>query len=300
MKLRGLVWMLAFVVPIAAAMPAAAHAPSGAIFTTVVDGSEVNFNIYPSKPDVYLDGGPGPGAPQTAAGLDDGTYVFMVTNPSGKVLLSTDAARCRQFTVANGIITGVVVVTGGCQHATGDDIDHGAKTVQLIPFDDTPNPGGVYKVWVTFLSDFPSECLATVDCSVQGKHGFLPRHSKTDNFKVGPFVPTEIDTRFFDTTGQVLNGREITWIDTLGSSNQKWSYYDPNHFVINEAHVEAPEAGIHQIVIEDQRGCKVGDVYLAGKRLSQSGPQSVNVHLNQNDAQSDLTIRVDVICTSTQ
>lgn len=84
MKLRGLVWMLAFVVPIAAAMPAAAHAPSGAIFTTVADGSEVNFNIYPNKPSVYLDGGPGPGAPQTAAGLDDGTYVFMVTNPSAR------------------------------------------------------------------------------------------------------------------------------------------------------------------------------------------------------------------------
>src|ERR1700755_394116 len=85
--------------------PAAADAPSGAIFTTVADGSEVNFNIYPSKDAVYLDGGPGPGAPQTAAGLDDGTYVFQVTDPSGKTLLSTDAAQCRQFTVTNGIIT---------------------------------------------------------------------------------------------------------------------------------------------------------------------------------------------------
>ena len=55
-----------------AAPAALAHAPSGAIFTTVADGSEVNFNQYPSKDAVYLDGGPGPGAPQTAAGLDDG------------------------------------------------------------------------------------------------------------------------------------------------------------------------------------------------------------------------------------
>ena len=46
--------------------------------------------------------------PQTAAGLDDGTYVFQVTDPSGKALLSTDPARCRQFTVAGGVITGVV------------------------------------------------------------------------------------------------------------------------------------------------------------------------------------------------
>jgi hypothetical protein len=61
----------------------AAHAPSGAIFTTLPDGSEVNFNIYEAKEDVYLDGGPGIGAPQTAAGLDDGIYVFQVTDPSG-------------------------------------------------------------------------------------------------------------------------------------------------------------------------------------------------------------------------
>ena len=61
-----------------------AHAPSGAIFTTLPDGSEVNYNIYAAKEDVYLDGGPGVGAPQDAAGLDDGRYVFQVTDPSGK------------------------------------------------------------------------------------------------------------------------------------------------------------------------------------------------------------------------
>src|SRR6266446_1568148 len=74
-----------------------AHAPSGAIFTTVFDGSEVNVNQYPSKADVYLDGGPGIGAPQTAAALDDGTYYFQVTDPSGKTLLSTDSIACRRF-----------------------------------------------------------------------------------------------------------------------------------------------------------------------------------------------------------
>src|SRR4051795_12846760 len=115
---------LAVSLAVMAALPAlaGAHAPSGAIFTTVADGSEVNFNHYDAKTDVYLDGGPGPGAPQTAAGLDDGTYVFQVTDPSGKKLLSTDAARCRQFDVANVIITNVVAT--GCQHKTGVDVDH--------------------------------------------------------------------------------------------------------------------------------------------------------------------------------
>src|SRR5437762_3663151 len=115
--------------------PATATNLSGAIFTTTVNGSEVNANIYASKADVYLDGGPGPGAPVGAAGLPDGTYVFQVTEPSGKTLLSTDPAKCRQFTVAGGIITGVSPsAAAGCAHGTGADIDHGAVTVQLIPY----------------------------------------------------------------------------------------------------------------------------------------------------------------------
>lgn len=57
---------------------AQAHAAvSGAIFTTLSDGSAVNANIFSAKCDalgVYLDGGPGPNAPQGAAGLPDGDY----------------------------------------------------------------------------------------------------------------------------------------------------------------------------------------------------------------------------------
>src|SRR5580765_8545066 len=131
---------------------------TGAIFTTVADGSEVNFNIYPSKDAVYLDGGPGPGAPQGAAGLNDDTYVFQVTEPSGKTLLSQDPARCRQFVVTNGIITSVAAT--GCEHLTGSDIDHGATTVQLMPYADTPNNGGEYKAWVVRLDDFLLGCAA--------------------------------------------------------------------------------------------------------------------------------------------
>ena len=47
----------------------------GAIFTTTVDGTIVNENVrYEKKEDVYLDGGPGPHAPSTAAGLPAGEY----------------------------------------------------------------------------------------------------------------------------------------------------------------------------------------------------------------------------------
>lgn|SRR5262245_14986174 len=280
----------------AASVQLRASAPSGAIFTTLVDGSAVNYNIYAAKEDVYLDGGPGQGAPQTAAGLDDGIYVFQVTDPSGKTLLSTDPAGCRLFQVTNGIITSVAP-SGACHHATGLDVDHGALTVQLIPYNDTPNPGGEYKVWVTMLADYVCEAdLSIVDCGPKkggAAHGFVPRHTKTDNFKVRGSI-REIDTRFFDVNGNILDGRMITWTDTLGASNNKWSYLDVLHDVNHEAHVEDVEDGTHYITIENQLGCAVGQVYVKGVAQHKIGPQTVSVVADGNWAGN--TVFIDVIC----
>jgi hypothetical protein len=286
---------------------ARASAPTGAIFTTLSDGSEVNLNQFPTKEDVYLDGGPGPGAPQTAAGLDDGIYVFQVTDPSGKTLLSTDLAGCRQFTVLNGIITGVVVT--GCEHLTGLDIDHGAATVQLMPYLDTPNNGGVYKVWVTLVDNYLAGCnmqgvsngLAVVDCGPISRrsggvaHGFIPADSKTDNFKVKVGNPREIDVRFFDNaTGAIIDGIGVTWIDTLGASNKKWSVWAPQLLAYHEAHVENVETGIHSFIISDQSGCKVQSVVVDGELMPDLGPQTVDV-LAKASFKSG-TIFVDVTC----
>jgi hypothetical protein len=291
------------IVAAAAALPltlnvtsARADAPSGAIFTTNFNGTEVNGNIYQNKEDVYLDGGPGPNAPQTAAGLDDGTYVFQVTDPSGKTLLSTDPVQCRQFVVSGGIIVSVAP-SGACAHVTGIDVDHGALTVQLMPYNDTPNPGGVYKVWATMVTDyacFPD--LSQVDCTVKGsKHGFVPGDSKTDNFKVGG-GPLEIDTRFFPSGqyGNWIDGLAITHTDTLGASNVKWSYYAPSLQVFDEAHVEAVEVGTHYITVADQPGCRVGHVMLNGSTLPKTGPQTVPVNVHNNTKTE--TLRVDVEC----
>jgi hypothetical protein len=282
------------------ATPASAHAPSGAIFTTLPDGSEVNFNIYAQKTDVYLDGGPGPGAPQSAAGLDDGTYVFQVTDPSGKSLLSTDPARCRQFTVAGGVITGVVAT--GCQHLTGDDLDHGAVTVQLMPYLDTPNNGNEYKAWAIEVEDFKAGCaelgvangLDVVDCGLGkgNKHGFRGAHSKTDNFKVGEEVAQEIDTRFYR-NGALVDGLGITWTDTHGAKNAKHSYWAPQISVFHEAHVEAVEPGTHLITINNQAGCTVQTVRLAGNVVA-NGPATVPVSVAKT--QKAFTIFLDVVC----
>ena len=277
------------------ASPARAQV-KGAIFTTVSDGSEVNFNIYGDKNDVYLDGGPGPGAPQGAAGLPDGIYVFMITDPSGKTLLSQDIAACRRFMVAAGIITGLVVSNPTCTapHVTGVDIDHGAVTVQMMPYADTPNNGGEYKAWATPVGKYLCP-LTVADCN-QGKHGFQNDWSKTDNFKVKVTSIREIDTRFRDTNngGAFIDGLGITWYDTLGNSNSKWSYYNQSLEVNHEAHVEAPENGTHQIVIQDQAGCSVAEVYVMGQRQLKNGPQTVSIKMSPS--YKNITIFVDVNC----
>ena len=96
----------------AMSLSAATAFAGNAIDTTTKDGTVVNENLYGLKTDVYLSGGP---QNLNAAGLPDGTYYFQITDPSGKVLLSEDPARCRQFDVANGIIVGVV----GCEAVRG-------------------------------------------------------------------------------------------------------------------------------------------------------------------------------------
>ena len=81
---------------------------SGAIYTTLADGTKVNANIYELRSDVYLNGGP---QNLNSPGLPDGVYFFQVTDPSGATLLSLDDAIYRQVLVFNGAIFGVPSVT---------------------------------------------------------------------------------------------------------------------------------------------------------------------------------------------
>ncbi len=183
---------------------------SGAIFTGLEDGGQVNANHYADKRDVYLNAGPPPNAPQDSAGLPDGNYYFQVTDPSGKFLLSEDPVYCREFRVENGRIDELVSIgrtykekgkdvpcyIDGWQfgkHDLGISVDHLAISIQLMPYENTPNRGGVYKAWVTPIEFFDGD-PTKVDNGYRGGyfHGFIPGHSKTDNFKVkkGKDVPT--------------------------------------------------------------------------------------------------------------
>lgn len=151
-------------------------APSGAIFTTNSTGQTVDQNIYSLKTDVYLNGGP---QNTKSAGLSpDGVYYFQVTEPDG-TLLSSDNAECRQLNVVNGVVAGAY--TGGsCYHSNGTyNSANGSTPVQLVPFNNTGNPGGEYKAWLI---------AKTADTSIDPLDPktiiFKNDDTKTDNFKV--------------------------------------------------------------------------------------------------------------------
>jgi len=272
--------------------PNVAHAApvSGAIFTTDASGVPVNLNIYSAKEDVYLNGGPGINAPDDAAGLPDGTYSYQVTDPSGKTLLSTDPVACRQVTVSGGVFQ-AVVPADGCEHASGVDGEDGGATVQLFPFADTPNNGGVYKVWVTPTSQ--------LDCTAPGnKHCFVPRYSKVDNFKVRDSRIVEIDTRFWAPGASTpMDGKQALWTDTVGATNVKYSEYNPAILAFHEAHVEAAEQGTHKITVSDQDGCAIESVRTpTGSLITPSGGTVTVPVAVKNHAAGDKTYFVDVYC----
>lgn len=155
---------------------------NGGIQTTVGDGTTVNANIYDAKTDVYLNGGP---QNRSDAGIrPDGRYYFQVTDPSGKVLLSTDPIECRQLVVdAEGRVAGVPADVA-CAHAVGSLNEmNGTTPVQLFPYLDTPNRGGEYKAWITpvdrYVAGDATACRGSANC-----WGFVESESKTDNFKV--------------------------------------------------------------------------------------------------------------------
>ena len=75
---------------------------SGSIYSSDRNGSVVNGNVYATKTQVYLSGGPGPSSPCSGQGLPDGDYYFKVTNPSGSALLSSDTMLDRRVTVFGG------------------------------------------------------------------------------------------------------------------------------------------------------------------------------------------------------
>jgi hypothetical protein len=243
---------------IVAAQPRAAFAAiSGAIYTTDCGNTVVNQNLYALKQDVYLSGGPNHPNSCSNGGLSpSGSYYFQVTDPSGKNLLSSDPLNCRVVHVSTGGVIDAYVPDASCTPATtiacgtptdgphnvtgaGNCGSTGKAAIQLFPFTDTPNNGGVYKMWIMPVDALPASCDATKvdpdadpDCAAASRHGFVTGNTKTDVFKVKPSgtpppppdLTGEIDVlKFCDANANgLLDNGEITpgiagWLMTFSA-----------------------------------------------------------------------------------
>src|SRR6478736_6253940 len=146
---RRIILIITAVITIVGAVDESRAALSGAVFTTNSTGTQVDGNIYVSKDDVYLNGGPQ--AQNGAAGLPDGSYYVKVTEPNGTLLGTSVPVAAVQ--VLNGEFAALYQLS------------------LIAPYADTSNPGGEYKVWVS--KDI----------------NFINSQSKTDNFKVRSVTP---------------------------------------------------------------------------------------------------------------
>ena len=133
----------------------------GAIFTTDVNCNGTDLNIYASKADVYVDGGP---AHTGAAGLPAGEYYIQVTEPDGTLLGTSLGTNDETPIVVNA--QGEFATCYKLADVVRTASNPGPFPVAPDGYDTTSNPGGEYKVWVSRVNTFAND------------------ESKTDNFKV--------------------------------------------------------------------------------------------------------------------
>jgi hypothetical protein len=149
--------LVGILIPLMGATSASA-AFQGAIYTTEADCTTVNANIYDNKQDVYLNGGP---QNENSAGLPENTTFYVkITDPSGATLLSKTDGTNTVASDGDGNLT--CTQLWGLLHKQSDGTQG---------YDDTPNNGTEYKVWVSTEADFPND------------------DAKTDNFKVAVEEP---------------------------------------------------------------------------------------------------------------
>src|SRR5262249_24317779 len=221
----------------------------GAIFTTNAGCTGVNLNIYDAKADVYLNGGPEhPGA----ASLPDGFYYVQVTDPSGACLLGTSLNKAdpTPFHVSGGVANCIKlcdVLLNGPLYPDPLSLCNAIVIDSGCGYNDTTNPGGEYKVWVSNESSFTNNS------------------TKTDNFKVragGGEDPADLCVKKFydanlngiwDTNEVEITGWQFTLFGTVGFSTVQiphtttpWcGIVDPDTFHVMEADPVPPPSWVH-------------------------------------------------------
>jgi hypothetical protein len=194
---------------------------TGAAFTTVnttYDGGDfckngtgyVNCNIYEGKQYVWLNGGP------STAYVGDGDYFFAVVAPGGQHdPLDGGASNLSDTTLAPYTLTGTNsdgstrpsgdLYTNRTFHVTGGVIDNvygsthilDSNKLNLMPYDDTTNNGGVYILAICSLKD--------------GYAAVTPSNCKYDAFKVAPGNTTTPDAAAPTVTKDAAGAYDTTY-----------------------------------------------------------------------------------------
>ena len=182
------------------AMAIPVFALTGAIYTTDITCGGVNVNHFAIKTDVYVNGGPAGGG----SGLPDGEYYVQVTDPSGGTVLGTSVGSVVDETPVT--VVGGAFVT--C-YRLWDIVYNGGNP----GYADTPNNGGVYKVWVGADAAFAD--------------------AKTDNFKVKASVTQQYQLdvlKFYDANanganddGQLITGWKVNILDIFGFNENAYT-----------------------------------------------------------------------------
>jgi len=248
---------------------------SGAIFTTTTGCPGTNQNIFASKDAVYLDGGPShPGA----AGLPDGSYFVKVTDPGGGTLLGKSLTA--NFVVVSGEPAACYQLSALVYSAT--------SSFTAIGYDNSPNGGGEYKVWVSPTDDFAQQ--------------------KTDNFKVKEVTcdpqdpncnPLQTSTlrvrKYYDANANGVNdGTDpaITGWKTREHDGIDFIRYTPVNLVVDPDTYEVSEFSpletnwLHT-------GCAVKDNIAVSSSACVPGLDSTSVILAAN---SDKTVEFGNVC----
>jgi len=194
------------------AIPLFAGAPlSGAIFTTDGACNGTDLNIYASKLDVFVDGGP---AHPGAAGLPAGTYFMRVTEPNGAPLGNPPRDGSNNpramVTVANGRFV-------QCYNLWANVVKQSDGSAG---YDDTTNPGGEYKVWISTTADFNNSSTKTDNFKVRVSVVVSPGH-----LHVLKFYDANANGRY-DSGETLITGWEVAIADQeINWFNHSWIDY---------------------------------------------------------------------------
>lgn len=158
----------------------------GAIYTsTLAQCDMVNRNLYALKADVTVQGGP---QNDRAAGLvPEAKFYVKVTNPAGSVVLGTSLNTANE----QPIETNELGKFKQCYELV--KILARASDASRAGFDDTPNNGNEYKVWVSLSRDFDPNLTKTDTFKVAQRDAVIPPTPTTGSVIVRKFYDKNVD-----------------------------------------------------------------------------------------------------------